>query len=183
MRHDLQRFRVVELLVRRTLRIVTALAGLFLDVPETVGSGLGRIAHDRDSLVGTPRAMAGLAADPVLDLVGRGLPGGRQSGSRHVTLQTGFRLLRVVDPRLKTKTLEDFGLAYIFISVAEIVMLVTVPALVAKGVILVPALVLIGGFFACIFLSRRTVGWFRQPLHELREHEKEIIAEATTATG
>ena len=93
----------------------------------------------------------------------------------------GITLLRVVDPRLKTKTLEDFGLAYVFISVVEIIMLVTLPPLVAKGVILVPALVLIGGFFACILLSRKMAGWFRQPAHAFRRDEEDTIAESETS--
>jgi ESS family glutamate:Na+ symporter len=95
----------------------------------------------------------------------------------------GITLLRVVDPRLRTKTLEDFGLAYIFISVAEIIMLVTVPVLVVNGVILAPALVLIGGFIACIFLSRGMVGWFRQPAYQLREEEEDIIGKTHQGTG
>ena len=90
---------------------------------------------------------------------------------------TGVLLLRVVDPRLKTKTLEDFGLAYLLISVVEIVILVALPPLVARGVIVGPALVLVAGFLVCLFLSRRTVGWFTEPPDALREGEKETIAE------
>ncbi len=90
----------------------------------------------------------------------------------------GITLLRVVDPRLKTKTLEDYGLAYVFISLVEIGILVVVPPLVAKGMILYPALALTAGFFACILLSRSLVGWFRQPADVLREGEEEATAEA-----
>ena len=47
----------------------------------------------------------------------------------------GVTLLRVVDPEFKTKTLEDYGLAYVFISFFEIAVVSIVPSLVANGVI------------------------------------------------
>ncbi len=89
----------------------------------------------------------------------------------------GITLLRVVDPRLKTKTLEDFGLAYVFFAVINVAVLTVLPPLVANGVIVGPALALIAGFFACLFASRCLVGWFRQPANAFREGEAETIAD------
>ncbi len=89
---------------------------------------------------------------------------------------TGFAimLLRVVDPKMKTPTLPDFGLAYLFISVAEIATITVIPMLVAGGHILVPAIVLTVGFLVCILLSRYLVGWFSQPADGLREGEDKV---------
>jgi len=88
----------------------------------------------------------------------------------------GVTLLRVVDPDFKTGTLEDYGLAYVFISFIEIAIVTALPPLVANGVILMPALVLLAATFFLIFLSSRVVGWFRKPASDLREGEMEIIS-------
>jgi ESS family glutamate:Na+ symporter len=92
-------------------------------------------------------------------------------------IATSVTLLRVVDPRLRTNTLEDYGLAYVFIAVVEIVLLVVLPALVAAGVILLPALVLIATAILCIVLSRHVVGWFTPSAQALRAGEQEVIEE------
>jgi ESS family glutamate:Na+ symporter len=89
-------------------------------------------------------------------------------------------LLRVVDPRLKTRTLEEFGLAYVLISFVEIGMLITVPLLVAKGFVLIPALVLVALFVVTILLSGVFIGWFRNPANEMREGEDQIVQEFGT---
>jgi len=93
----------------------------------------------------------------------------------------GITLLRVVDPRLKTRTLEEFGLASVIISFVEIGMLVALPLLVANGYVLVPALVLTGMFVGIILLSRSFVGWFNTPPDKMREGEQPIVAEFGTA--
>lgn len=88
----------------------------------------------------------------------------------------GVTLLRVVDPGFKTKTLEDYGLAYAFISFFEIAIISIVPSLVANGIILTPALLLLGGFIACMLLSRVICGWYANvPKTQLRDGEAEII--------
>jgi ESS family glutamate:Na+ symporter len=93
----------------------------------------------------------------------------------------GIALVRVVDPSIKSKTLEDYGLAYLVISLVEIALLIVVPALVASGIIAVPALVLVGGFLVCLILSRTLVGWFPVPADAIREGEGEIIEEVHDA--
>jgi ESS family glutamate:Na+ symporter len=90
---------------------------------------------------------------------------------------TSVTLLRVVDPKLRTSTLEDYGLAYVFISGVEIALLVALPELVASGIILVPALVLIAAAVACVVLSFIMVGRFTPSARELRAGEREVIDE------
>ncbi len=90
----------------------------------------------------------------------------------------GVTLLRVVDPGFKTKTLEDYGLAYVFISFFEIAVVTIVPSLVANGIILTPALILTGAAITCIVLSKMLSGWHADiPANALREGEAEIIKE------
>jgi ESS family glutamate:Na+ symporter len=92
---------------------------------------------------------------------------------------TSITLLRVVDPRFRSRTLEDYGLAYLFIAPCEIALLVVVPPLVARGWVAGPAVVLLVLFVACLTLSARLVGWFRAPPTAVREGEQEIIAADT----
>lgn len=92
----------------------------------------------------------------------------------------GVTLLRVVDPDFKTGTLEDYGMAYVFISIIEIAVVTIVPGLVANGILWPTAIVLFGAFVACMVLSRLTVGWYSVPGDQLREDEAEIIAEFAT---
>lgn len=95
----------------------------------------------------------------------------------------GIALLRVVDPRLKSKTLEDFGLGYALLISMEIPILVIVPALALKGVILGPALVLIAISAGCVVASACLVGWFRVPADALREGEAETIADNASGSA
>jgi ESS family glutamate:Na+ symporter len=88
---------------------------------------------------------------------------------------TSVTLLRVVDPRLRSRTLEDYGLAYLFIAPVEIAVLVVVPAAVAHGWVAVPAVVLLVLFAVCLVLSAHLIGWFRVPATAVREGEQEII--------
>jgi ESS family glutamate:Na+ symporter len=94
-------------------------------------------------------------------------------------IATSITLLRVIDPRFRSRTLEDYGLAYLFIAPAEIALLVVVPPLVARGWVAVPAAVLLVLFVACLALSACLVGWFRAPVTAVREGEQDIIAAET----
>jgi ESS family glutamate:Na+ symporter len=91
-------------------------------------------------------------------------------------IATSITLLRVVDPRFRSHTLQDYGLAYLFIAPVEIAVLVVVPPLVARGWVVLPAAVLLGLFVACLVLSARLIGWFRFPATVPRPGEQEIIA-------
>lgn len=84
-------------------------------------------------------------------------------------------LVRVVDPDMATTVLEDFGISYFGIAFVEIALISIMPHLVMKGIIIVPMLVLLGGFFACILLSRSIVGWFSKSPTTLRDGEAEVI--------
>jgi len=88
----------------------------------------------------------------------------------------GVTLLRVVDPSFKTKTLEDYGLAYVFISFFEIAIVSIVPSLVANGIIWAPAIVLTVAAVGCFLLSAVTCGYYgKVPPTALREGEEAVI--------
>ena len=87
----------------------------------------------------------------------------------------GVTLLRVVDPKLRSRTLEDYGLAYVLISIAEILVLIVVPPLVAGEVIVAPAIVLIAVAILCIVASRSRVGWYGNSPTALRPGERQVI--------
>lgn len=89
----------------------------------------------------------------------------------------GVLLLRIVDPHLKSKTLQDYGLAFVSISPLEILLIVVVPPLVAKQIILTPALVIVLLATACFILSGYLIGWFHIPPDQLRPGEQKIIDE------
>src|SRR5262249_55444079 len=72
-------------------------------------------------------------------------------------------LLRGVAPAFRSRPLEDYGLASLFIAPVEIALLVLVPPLVAQGWIAVPAAVLVALFVTCLALSAHLIGWFRAP--------------------
>ena len=87
----------------------------------------------------------------------------------------GVLLLRIVDPQLKSKTLQDYGLAFVGISPLEILLIVVVPPLVAQQIILAPAIVITLLAIICFGLSAYLVGWFRTPPDQFRSGEQEII--------
>lgn len=91
------------------------------------------------------------------------------------SVATSVALLRVIDPDLKTPVLEDFGLAYLGISFAEIAIIALLPPLLLNHIIAGPTLILLLGFFACLVLSRLLVGWFRYAPDQLRPGEDEVI--------
>ena len=72
----------------------------------------------------------------------------------------GIALLRVVDPEMKSKTLDDYGLAYLPIAMVEIVMLSTLPLWVAGGAVWQPGLLLTGVAAALLVVSWKTIGFF-----------------------
>ncbi len=85
----------------------------------------------------------------------------------------GIALLRVVDPRLRSRTLEDFGLAYIGISFIAITIIVTLPQLVVRGYVGIPGVVLAAAFVLCLLLSRYLFGWFSGPADQIRPGEED----------
>lgn len=91
------------------------------------------------------------------------------------SVATSVMLLRIIDPDQKTPVLEDFGLAYIGISVVEIVIIALLPPLIINHIIWGPTLVLVLAFAACIILSKFLVGWFPYSASEIRPGELEIM--------
>lgn len=45
----------------------------------------------------------------------------------------GVTLLRIVDPDFRSKALEDYGIAYVFISMVELAIVSILPSIVALG--------------------------------------------------
>ena len=72
----------------------------------------------------------------------------------------GIALLRVVDPKRKSNTLDDYGLAYLPIAVVEIVVLSTLPLWVARGAVWLPGLLLTAVAAALLVASWKTIGLF-----------------------
>jgi ESS family glutamate:Na+ symporter len=96
----------------------------------------------------------------------------------------GVTLLRVVDPGFKTKTLEDYGFAYVFISLFEIGIVSMAPSFVAEGFIWQTGAVLLAASIVCIVLARLICGWYANvPKTQLREGEAEIIEEFMREEG
>jgi glutamate:Na+ symporter, ESS family len=75
------------------------------------------------------------------------------------SVATGVALLRIVDPKRRSSTLEDFGLAYIAIVPVEIILISFSPMIVTNGYgwVLVAATVAFGLF---TLLVARKVGWW-----------------------
>lgn len=84
-------------------------------------------------------------------------------------------LVRILDPDMQSGVLEDFGISYFGIAFVEIAIISLVPHLVMKGIIFWPIVFLMGGFLACILLSRFIVGWFPKSPTVLRVGEAEIM--------
>jgi ESS family glutamate:Na+ symporter len=91
------------------------------------------------------------------------------------SVATSMVLVRVVDPDMQSGVLEDFGISYFGVALAEIAIISLIPHFVGQGMTLWPALILIAGFFICIFLSRTMVGWFTSSFTTLREGEAQIM--------
>jgi ESS family glutamate:Na+ symporter len=76
---------------------------------------------------------------------------------------TGITLVRVVDPDDKSRTLEDFGLAYPPVSLIEIGIVTVLPLLVVRGIVIGPTIVLVAITCAALVLSRLLLGWSNGP--------------------
>ena len=97
----------------------------------------------------------------------------------------GIALLRVVDPRLRSRTLEDFGLAYVGISFVAIAIIVTLPQLVLRGYVGLPGIALAAVFGMCLVLSRSLFGWYSGPPNQTRagEEASDVLAQESELDG
>lgn len=78
------------------------------------------------------------------------------------TVAMGIALLKIVDPRLKSKTLDDFALAYIFGAPVEILLVTLSPLALIAGHSWLYVLVTLGIVAAIAVVSLR-VGWLKLP--------------------
>ena len=88
----------------------------------------------------------------------------------------GNFLLRIVDPKFRSKTLEDFGIAYLGMSLVSIGVIVVVPQLIIRDYIGGTAVSLSIAGCACLLLSKYLIGWFTRPPDQLREGEAEVVS-------
>lgn len=87
----------------------------------------------------------------------------------------GVTLLRIVDPDMKSRTLDDFGTAYTLQSIIEVFLVMFAPILVVSiGNILTGILLSIIGISLLLF-SRWKYGYYNGKMSDLRKGEKEII--------
>ena len=87
----------------------------------------------------------------------------------------GVTLLRIVDPEFRSKTLEEYGMAYVFISIIELVLISILPIFVAKGYVLSSSLVLLAIWAVLLIGTAVVYGVHNEPAHQLRKGEKEVI--------
>lgn len=95
------------------------------------------------------------------------------------TVATSIMLLKVIDPDMRSPVIEDFSVSYFGIAFAEIAIVSLLPQLIINGYVLGPSLILIATFFACLLLSRFTVGWSKQDLTSIRPGERKIMEGAS----
>ena len=93
----------------------------------------------------------------------------------------GVTLLRVVDPQLRSKALEDYGMAYVFISFIEIGLIAVMPSLVVNGHGYATGAVCLVIFALLLIICARIYGVFKGKCSDLRPGEAEIIAQAKKA--
>jgi ESS family glutamate:Na+ symporter len=85
-------------------------------------------------------------------------------------------LLRVVDPELKSGTLEDYGLAYILISPVELLLIAFLPMLIGMGYIWSTIVVLLVLFLLILLLSKFLGFWSGSyPFYGPREAERDVM--------
>ncbi|PAB60715.1 sodium/glutamate symporter [Anaeromicrobium sediminis] len=87
----------------------------------------------------------------------------------------GVTLLRIVDPEFKSKTLEDYGMAYVFMSFIEILLISLLPILMVNGYGLITGLVCFVIFGTLIWITAHKYGIKGGSMSELRQGEEEII--------
>lgn len=84
------------------------------------------------------------------------------------TVAMGIALLKIVDPRLKSKTLDDFALAYIFSAPIEIMLVTFSPLVLIAGYSWLYALVTLGIVASIAVLAIRA-GWLQKAAEPLPE--------------
>lgn len=88
----------------------------------------------------------------------------------------GVTLLRVVDPEFSSGTLEDYGMAYVFISIIELGIVAFTPIFAAQGHVLSTGAVLMLGWAFLLFITAKKYGVRGEKVDEMRPGESEIIS-------
>lgn len=86
----------------------------------------------------------------------------------------GVTLLRIVDPRYQSKTLEEYGMAYIFISFIEIGLIAILPTLIVNGFSLVTGIILAVIGFILLSICKKKYGVFKDDGSVLRQGEIKV---------
>lgn len=79
-------------------------------------------------------------------------------------LATGVILLRIADPDFKTGVLEDFGFAWIFLSIVDMIIVSLSPMFVVNGLGVMFGLILLGISVVMLMMCRRILGNLQNPL-------------------
>lgn len=87
----------------------------------------------------------------------------------------GVTLLRIVDPEMKSGTLDDFGTAYTLQSIVELFIVTMVPVFAVRiGTMPVGAVLVVIGV-GMLLLCKSRYGSYNMPMAQLRQGEEEII--------
>ena len=70
-------------------------------------------------------------------------------------IAVGVTLLRIVDPEFKSKTLEDYGMAYVLMSFVEIGLIALLPSLIVNGLGFIAGFVCLIIFIALLFIAKQ----------------------------
>lgn len=89
----------------------------------------------------------------------------------------GITLLRICDPEFRSKTLEDYGMAYVFMSFIEIGLIATLPSLVTMGYQFAAGAVCLVVFVLLLAICAKTYGVFKGKCSDLRPGEAEVLAQ------
>lgn len=88
----------------------------------------------------------------------------------------GVTLLRIVDPEFRSKTLEDYGMAYVFMSFIEIGLIAILPTVLVEGYGMAAGAICFVVFLAIMWLCVKKYGIFKGKAGDLRPGEAEILA-------
>ncbi|MDU5100038.1 MULTISPECIES: sodium/glutamate symporter [Peptoniphilus] len=86
----------------------------------------------------------------------------------------GVTLLRIVDPKYQSKTLEDYGMAYVFMSFIEIGLIATLPSLIVNGYSLISGIACFIVGFILLGLCAKKYGIYKGPDDQLRPGEIDV---------
>ncbi len=87
----------------------------------------------------------------------------------------GVTLLRIVDPEMKSGTLDDFGSAYTVQAIVELFLISLIPQMTVQFGYVVVGIVVAGFGLACFIANRVLYGAQKGPMNAIREGEAEVI--------